>query len=77
VPPCRQRTAEDRSRLFALSSGQKIGSDEVLSKVPNFVGYNHFQIFEFAVGITVKKNLYTATDIVLANIALAKRVRSD
>jgi hypothetical protein len=54
-----------------------VGSNEVPFEGPNFAGYNHFQIFEFAVGITVKKSLYTATDIVLANIALAKRVRSD
>jgi hypothetical protein len=51
----------------------RVGSDKVLFEGANFAGYNPFQIFEFAVGIAVKKSLYTATDMVLANVSLAKR----
>ena len=68
-----QKIAAGGSYFLAVS----VGSDEVTFERPNVADYNHFQIFEFAVGIAIEESLYTTTDVVLANIAFAKCVGSD
>src|SRR5262249_31654500 len=68
-----QKIAAGCSHFLAVG----VSSDEVPFECPNVVGYNHFQIFEFAVGIAIEESLYTTTDAVLANIAFAKCIGSD
>jgi hypothetical protein len=67
-----QKIAAGCSYFLAVS----VGSDKVPFERPNVAGCNHFQIFEFAVGIAIEESLYTTTDAVLANIAFTKCVGS-
>lgn len=68
-----QKITTCRSHL--VSAG--VGSDEIPFEGTDVASYDHFQVFEFAVGKTVKEHLHPAADIVLANVALSERIRPD
>jgi hypothetical protein len=51
--------------------------DKIPFKGPNVAGYDYFEIFEFSDGKAVEESLNSTADVVLANVALAKGVRSD